>query len=219
MATTVGDVIQGARDQHSSFDERRHPDRLLLRQLSGYHRRLCAKAVHVSESILATALTIPLPLTSFVAGYTLPAHQYLHGGDVWWTNGIDKSPLTLVPWAARNDAGKFPSGWVHGGVLYLKGDASDWTPYASLHLTYTPVAPEFTVLTQTLLLGDTMGDACEAFLAQVMAVRGHADKDAPRLDVGFFVQAAAAAEEAFLTDLFLRRGNQDNRIRDVRSFA
>lgn len=219
MTITAGDILTGARDQHSSFDERRHPDRMLLRILSGYHRDLCIKAVHVNESILATALTIPLPLASFVAGYALPAHQYLHGGDAWWTNGTDRSPMTLVPWAARNDAGKFPSGWVHGGVLYLKGEASDWTAFASLHLSYTPIAGELTALTSVLLLPDTASAACEAALALAMANRGSPDPGTPKLNLDLFVGQAQAAEQTFLADVFLRRGNQDNRVREVRSFS
>jgi hypothetical protein len=219
MTTTAGDCIEGARDQHTSFDERRHPDRMLLRQLSGYHRRLCAKAVHVNESIMATALTIPLPLTSFAGGYTLPAYQYLHGGEMLGANGIAAASFTLVPWAARNDGGRMPAGYVHGGVLYLLGADTDWTSYANLRLTYTPMAPEFTALADVLLLPDTAADTCGAFLALTMANRGVVEKGAPKPDVDLFLRLYTGAEEDFLTDVFLQRGNQSNRIREVRSFS
>ena len=219
MATAVGDIIEDARDQHPGFDDHRHSDRILLRQLSAYHRTLCVKATNANESILASAAIIPLPLTSFVAGYTLPAHQYVHGADVFWANGVDRTPLSIVPWAARNDAGRFPGAYIHGGVLYLRGEESDWTQFASIHLSYTPAPADFTALTDVISLPDTARDPCTAALALFMAKRTPPDSTLPPISLDLFVRQAADAEDAFLADVFLRRGNQDNRIRDVRSFA
>jgi hypothetical protein len=220
MAVTAGDIIEGARDQHPSFDERRHPGRMLLRVLSGYHRDLCIKAVHQNEAILASSQTTLLPLAVFATGIALPAYQYLHGGTVVpVATGSDPAPLTIVPWANRFQAARFPAGYVLGATLFLLGAATDWTPYASIVLSYTPIAGELTASNSVLLLPDTAAATCEAALALVMANRGTADPGMPPINVGRFAQLADEAERTFLDDIFLRRGNQTNLVREVRNFA
>jgi hypothetical protein len=43
--------------------------------------------------------------------------------------------------------------------------------------------------------------------------------DLAPVDARGLAQRAMEAEQDFLSDVFLRRGNQENRIREVRSFA
>lgn len=220
MTVTAGDLIDAARDQHASFDYRRHPDPLLLRALSRYHRELCMKAVHAHETILAIVAPISLPLANFSAGITLPAYQYLHGGTVVPISGTDGSlPLTLVPWGNRFQDSRFPSAYVLKDVLYLRGVATDWGPYATINLFYTPIASELTALTDTLILPDTAIGACRDYLASFMANRGHADPSMPKLNAADFMARYLESEKLFLDDVFLQRGNEDNRIREVRSYT
>jgi hypothetical protein len=213
-------IITAARDQHESFDQRRHPDAIVLRELSMYHRALCAKMIHADEVVLAAPFPIALPLVDFNAGVALPAYHYLHGGTVVPSSDTDqKLPLTLVPWGNRFQDTRFPSAYILGNLMTLRGVASDWTMYASIILSLTPVAADLAKTTDALIVPDTAETTCEAAVAAFMALRGHRDKSLPAVDYRTFKEGLEQAERAFLDDIFLRRGNAENRVREVRSWA
>jgi hypothetical protein len=216
VPVTAGEVITAARDVHPAFDWRRNPDPVLLRFLNRYHRALCGKAVHRNESILAQEQVVPLPLAVFADGIALPAYQYLHGATlVLVMDPTDKRPLEIVPWAHRYDPGKFPAAWIHGDHLYLRGEATDWVAWGSIVLSYTPIAPDITAVTDTFLLPDTALACLVAATAAYLGTRGAADPGLPKIPLEALKIEAAQAEEDFLNDVFLRRGAQTIRTREV----
>lgn len=216
MPLTAGTVIETARDVHPAFEERRVPARALLRQLSAYHKELVGKVAHMDESAITATATFPFPSNTFPS-LALPAYDYLRGATLRsGTDHSDTRALVIIPWAARKDPGPFPSAWIDGANLVLQGRDLDWGAWDQLEVEYVPNAPDLTALSSTFLVPDTALGTLAAHLARFMARRGHMDPALPPIPLSLLEQQAHDAEEAFLRDIFLRRGAQTIVTREVR---
>ncbi len=139
MAFTVADVIEEARDQHPSFEPLRTPDQTCFRQLNRYIRQLYYRAIERDSSLYSTTEEITLPLADFDAGYALPAFVYYQGGTLILAGGIQRDEqFNIVPWANRFSPNVYNAGYILEGVLYLLGDAKDWSNVESINFNYAP---------------------------------------------------------------------------------
>ncbi len=216
MTLVVSDIINSARDEHPSFDERRHPDRVLVRMLSRYQRELVAKALHRNAAVLLQRTSVTLPLANFDAGITLPANKFVSGADaILATDTTVRTPIELLDWGRHSDPAPFPSGWIENGVLYLQGQARDWERYGSIVVFYIPEPAELTSPNSTFVLPDSAAPALVANTAAFMVRRGHNDPALPPVDAQFFYLRAAAIEESWLQEISRQRHLQILEVRDV----
>lgn len=195
------DLILAARDEHPSFEERRHPSQVLLRALSRKQRSLVSKMLVSNSGALVTNLDTVLPLADFDAGVTLPDYKGAPSLEIEDAAGCKRS-IDLVAWELRTSyrMGAF----IRNGVLYLTGVAEDWTGLSILRFLYTPEVMALTALTGangTLVLPNSAEPCLVAYLAYFMAKRSHNDKAVAQADRVEFKVLADEAEEDFLDEM------------------
>jgi len=201
MPFTVEETIEEARDQHPSFDPQRTPDRILFRQLNRYVRQLYYRAVERDSTLYSTVQNIPLPLADFDAGYTLPAFAYYQGGTVHTTGSWKRDePFNIVPWANRYAPNMHSAGYIVEGVLYLCGDAEDWTSAESIDFHYAPEPTLPTDITDDVPLPDGAKWACVSHLAWFMA-RRQGMYEGERIDTAEFAADWQSAQEEWLIEI------------------
>lgn len=201
MAFTVADTIEGAREQHPAFDERRTTDSTCLRQLNRYIRQLYYRAVERDSTLYSTTEAITLPLADFAAGYTLPAFRYYQGGTLTLTGSwAKKEPLAIVPWANRFAPNMHNAGYIVEGVLYLCGDAEDWTSVEQIDFQYTPEVLLPTDLGDNVPLPDGAQWACVGHLAWWMA-RRQGMYEGEKINTAEFAADWQSAEEEWLIEI------------------
>jgi len=172
MAFTAQQAMDGARDQHPSFDPRRTTDATLLRQLNRYVRQLYYRAVERNSTLFSTTLNIPLPLTDFDVGQALPDFVYYQGGTLHTTGNYARSePFNIVPWANRYMPNMHSAGFIVENTLYLCGDAADWTGAESIDFNYAPEPTLPAAAANDVPLPDGAEWACSCHLAWFMARR------------------------------------------------
>ncbi len=182
MAITAATVLQEARELHPAFAEKWTPDPLAWRFLGRYQRTLVSKIAVLHPDLLEETDTISLPLTPFASGHTLPdAHLYRRGIS-YFSSGL-KDVFHLIPWQNRPYNRLFPGGSILKGVLYLLGQATDWTAYASIDIKYVPIPALITAGTDTFVLPDYAHPTLVAATADYLAARVASVKDAPSVDV------------------------------------
>ena len=175
----VGNLITAARDSSSTFDTRRHPDRVVLRFLSRYQRDLVDRLLRLDPSQLVTTEDYSLPLAHFDAGIAIPAYHYPFGAEVLSSHpGAHPVRINLVNWA---DHTRYRHAvYLLSNVLFLCGKAADWDRFATLRWIYVPEVADLDTssadaMSQTL---DALPDSAEptlvAYLALKMAQRGGA---------------------------------------------
>lgn len=221
---TVNEVMIGARDAHLTFDEKRHPAKVLLRALSAYHRRLLAKVGFSSAPAVSISFDTALPLLDFDAGIPLPDYIIIDGART--TDGSTppiKGKCVILPWEKRDAASvPFPSIYVQGTTVndvrteraFLSGKVTDWVRYKVLTITYVP-APADLATGDTMQLPQTGYDAVTGFLVSLMAERGSGDKDFPGPDAGRAKANFKESESAFLDELAGRRRAVTSTITEV----
>lgn len=207
----VRDLIRSARDEHSTFDDRRHPDRLLVRRLSTYQRRLVSKIITLNPTILIQVLEQDFPLPDFAAGVTLPDHKYPAGVEAEMVpsesgggasgGGLrePKFQVELIPWQARFrwHLGAF----IRGNVLFLTGTERDWVGFIKLRFYYMPEVEELTGPSSVLVVPNAAEPCLVAYLASVMAQRGTTDKEMERPDPKWFRATWQEVENEFLDEM------------------
>lgn len=208
---TAEAVIQEARDQHPAFEKRSNPNGLLLRALSSYQRTVYGKVARINPALLATPVTVTLPLDDFDDGCVLPAFHYVMPGvEARLAANTDiVETVELVPLAMRTRTDsemQARSVYLRGSTLYLSGRASHWDTYSSLTLHAVLVPEELTALSDVLGLPDWGMDAYVAALASLMATRMGL-RDA-------VFAAASDMEQQFLDTVAQQRAAETSYTRD-----
>lgn len=155
------------------------------------------------------------PLVADVSvGVPLPSATVIHGGTVWYTSAdADPAPLRLVTPDRRFDA-VAPAAFVESETLFLCGVGAEWDGVASIELSYTPVAPALTALTDALLLPDAARPCAVAQSAAFMATRVAGMLDVT-IDPAAFTARGELAERQYLSSLSLSKRGATLRIREV----
>jgi len=205
MAVTAQEVITAARDLHMAFTEQRNPNRLLLRQLESFKRRLTHDVTNINSSVLAVVEVIDLATFDFAAGYAFPPHVYvLPDGEVEPANELDpgdRSKFWLIGQNVRQFSRPLRSGWFIQNQLYLNGSARDWVGMVNVHMHYVPIPTGPTALADTFdPFPDTVRDVLVAHVANVMAKRGHNDQSIPAINTQQFQGDFDSAEARFLAE-------------------
>ena len=166
MAVTVAQIIEGARDHHTSLDPFTHPDAVGVRFADRYHKRLVLRVVQINPDLLAQFDDVTLPLADFDTGQAADAHhQYLSGKAFYLNNSDLYDRLELLPWEARNRGVHFPAYSLVNGNIKLHRTANDWTMYGSLEIRFIPMTATLTGLTSAIVLPDTALDCMATGLA------------------------------------------------------
>ena len=191
----AADLIRAGRDQHPTFDDRRHPDPVLLRALSRYQRELLARIIALDPSEAVTHLDTALPLADFHAGIAVPVYKYPFGAEVTESGAEHSTPVDIVPW--RSQADHIFAVYLVNNVLYLCGEDYNWTGYSNLRFLYVPEPAALILAMTTVLtyLPNAAEPALVAFLAFQMAKRGGAGEGQAKPDVSLFAAEWRAAEE------------------------
>lgn len=207
MAIVAGNVIDAARDRHTAFDRKVHPNKMLLRHLSQYVKRLHGKIVAIDEDAVRVEIApVALPLADFAAGVVLPANvRYVAGASVTYPPPSTTAPvaLDLIQSDERN-ARNTPANaaWVVNGVLYLSGNANRWSAFNALAISVVFVPADLTDLTETLAVPDAAEEACTEALALFMARRESQESDGEaKIAIQPFAASASDAERSFLDDV------------------
>lgn len=144
-------------------------------------------------------------------GVPLPSAIAVLGGTVCFTDG-DRDELTLVTVGRRFDPPRMPAVYTQGQSLCFCGDAADWADVASIEVSYVPIAPALTALTDYLLLPDAARPALVAACASYMAMRVEGLDDVT-IDAVKHHTRAKGAEDDYLSTLALSRRGRRIRIR------
>jgi hypothetical protein len=214
----TGDLIESARDEHSSFDSRRHPNAILIRALSRYQRRLVPRIIRLNRSVLTTTLEQALPLANFDAGIALLDYKYPAAVEVETIpeqSGLAnrKFPVDLVSWQART---RYHLGaYIRNNVLYLTGSAPDWLGFTKVRFFYMPEVEKLTTAASVLVVPNAAEPCLVAFLASVMAQRGTTDEALEKPDAGWFRSAWREAEEEFLDEMGMHTQAQVSVVKEV----
>lgn len=209
-STTARAVITEARDHHPMFEPRRHPNATLLRLLSSYQREVTAKIARVNPALVATPLTVTLPLTDFDEGVTLPSYVYaLPGVEARYAQNTDQVEVielvNLTNRAQQNYGHNVV--YLRGNKLFLSGRADNWLQFGSLTVNLVLTPRELTGLDDVLRLPDWGSDAYVATLVQKMAIREGIN--------GPLLSAAATMEQEFLDSVAQQKAAQASYTRDV----
>src|SRR5688572_306630 len=104
MPMTALELVDTARDHHPAFDRRTVPDKVALRYLNGYQRRLAARIANVSEDALLIRETIVTGTVNaaIAAGTGVPlARDPMLIVDITTGRGYGKEPVSLVSYINR----------------------------------------------------------------------------------------------------------------------
>lgn len=223
MTVTARDLIDSARDFHSSFDPRAVPEKAALRQLSRLQRRLAEKLTAISEEVLAVTLNLPKTDVDAAAdlgivgpGVEIPEHLLILSVFTRRSDVAGDIPVDLVAYTNNQYEAlrRFPSAflirqklypvntWQAGGFA-MKGDSLNvthgWENLNGIDLLYVPIPPELTLPGSCLSLPDVVSDALVTALAHWMAQRNGVSIPSLR-------QEAEEAEGSVLASL----GSQDS---------
>ncbi len=217
MALLAGDVLNAARDRHSSFDRRRHPDGVLLRYLSAYVRLLHGKIAAIDPDALRVETEIALPLADHEAGILIPAGRYVAAVVARSsTNNTITQDIPVIPIDQRGDANSPQiAAWQSGDRLFLRSPSTAWGQAGTLGIATIPIPASLSALTSALAVPDTAELVATEATALLMARRGHNDPALPPIDTRLFVAALDEAETAFLADIANRVRPRSIRVRDV----
>ncbi len=205
---TAGEVINNARDHHTSFDTRKHPNATLLRLLSSYQRDITAKIAQVNGALCASDVLATLPLADFSAGVTLPSYVYVMPNVSLRTLGGTIEPIDLVNATFRSEfemESKFA--YLRGNKLFLGRIAENYTSYDQLQLQLVMTPPNLVALTDPLVLPDYGVDAYVGHLVMKMALRDGLE--------GSLLNQAGTLEIAFLNAVAQQKGAEASHTLDA----
>jgi hypothetical protein len=205
---TAGEVINNARDHHTSFDARKHPNATLLRLLSSYQRDITAKIVQVNGALCASDILVTLPLDDFSAGVTLPSFVYMMPNVTLRTLAGTIEPIDLVNATFRSEFEmdrKFA--YLRGNKLFLGRIEENYTSYNQLQLQLVLTPPNLVALTDPLVLPDYGVDAYVGHLVMKMALRDGLE--------GSLLNQAGTLETAFLNAVAQQKGAEASHTLDA----
>lgn len=225
MSVTIAQILNEARDAHPSLAAAVTPPPLAIRAVSRFVRDLYETIATKVPGFLIQSTTIAMPIPVFANGVNLTTQ--ISGG---WKDLLDLSfgandgsGLTYIKGRAlpyeQRDMSCGPAWTFAGNVIYFVGSESSYNQFSSALLTYTPMPPQFTALTDTIPapLPDDCLDCLAAMLAAFLAGRL---VDDPNFVVSAQTWAvlgtiAGTQRKAFLTRIFRLSQRQDYVIRDV----
>jgi hypothetical protein len=212
------DLITAARDAHPTFDDRRHPDPVLLRALSRYQRQLVPRVAQYDGALLTSVLEQTLPLPDFAAGIALPDYIYAAGLEAESPASdpalpLQRVALDLVAWQANTRY--YRAGYIRNNTLYLTGSPGDWTPFTKIRFIYVPEVDPLANPSAQLVLPNAAEPCLVAYLCAFMAQRGSQDKEQERPDAAFYRAAWREAEDEFFHMLARRRQALRAVVREV----
>ncbi len=212
----ASDLIRSARDEARDFDDRHHPDPVLVRHLSRYQRRLVSRVVQLNPAAMTTFQTTSLPLADFDAGVTVPDFKRPAQIELEASPGsgtrVPKYESNLVPWEERF---RFHlAAYVRGSTLYLTGQAQDWVGFNTLRFYYVAEVDVLTDGDSVLVLPNAAEPVLVAYLAYVMAKRGSGE-EAGRPDPKTFRADWRETEEEFLDEMARQSQSELGVIHDV----
>jgi hypothetical protein len=193
-------VVTAARDRSPAFGPGEHPEGVILRFLSDYHRDLLGKVAELNPSLVARSHEVELPLEPFEEGIEIPAYKDVRGATAY--RGASEIPVRRTEWENRHNARFVHAFYPHAGRLHLTGDADTWRRIDRVVFDYTPEPGELEGTDDELLLPDGAYLACVAAVAAFLGGR-----NVPPLDL---TPAATAAEDRFLAEA--RKGRRARRI-------
>ena len=226
MALTAAAVLNHARDLHPSLSTVNAPNVLGFRALSRIVSELYEEIAHRVPAFLGVQATVTLPLPVFTAGIDLVAlipggWKRLLDGFFTYTASSTNPPTTVrgnsIPYEQRDMNCPLPAYTLRSNVLYLLGQASDYTNFSTFVLTYTPASVDISALTDTIPLPD---DARAALVGMLAAFFLKRLIDDPRYTVtaataGLFTGDAGVERARFLRRIWRTTQNTDYVIRDA----
>ena len=197
----VGDILTASRDQSPTYDDRRHPDAVLLRALSRYQKELLGRIIRLDPSKAVEYFDQALPLTVFANGIAVPAYKYPLGAQVTYSGGTEVRHLELVSWP--DNLRHHHACYLLNGILFLCGEAEDWTEYSTLRWRYVaePAALAMSRATVLTLMPDSAEGTLVAYLALKMAQRGGAEEGEPKPDAASAAADWQVAEDRLFDEL------------------
>ncbi len=217
MAGTLvaGDLIKSARDEHPTFDDRRHPDPVLLRELSRYQRELLAKIVAMDPTLAVEYVDTPLPLAVFENGIAIPAYKYPFGAQVTHVRDGRTHPVEIVSWESNTLYRH--AVYLLNGILFLCGKAHDWEHFTNIRFLYVPEIAALAMQTTAVLtyLPNAAESTLVSYLAMKMAQRGGAADGEPKPDPGVFAAQWQLDEDRLFDELGRRTQAVSSVIRSV----
>ncbi len=214
----AGDLIDEARDEHPTFDDRRHPGKALRRRLNRYQRELIPEITTRNRSILTDVLEQSLPLADFAAGVVVPDYSYpavveIEGPPEAGELKNRTFDIDIVEWAARH--GYHMASYLRNNVLYLTGTARDWNGLTTLRFYYVPEVDDLTAPTSTLILPNSARSCLVANLAAFMASRGRTEDPKEQPDKAWFDGQWQRAEQRFFSTMAKNTQVTSSIIREV----
>lgn len=206
MTLVAGNVIDAARDAHTSFYAQKHPNKMALRFLSRFVKGLHGKVAAIDEDQLRVDITTPLPLADFNAGIALPANtRAVTGAVVSYPEPTTFAPVPLdIIQSDERNALNTPAGaaWQVNGRLYLAGTAARWSRFNQIAIALVLLPDTLATLQDVLALPDAAEAACVEAVALFFARRefNESDGDA-KLNLSTFVASADKAERDYLDDV------------------
>lgn len=176
----LADLLSEAREHDPTFTEERHPRKVLLAHLSSYVRELGGKMLtRYPNALDPVVATIPLPVTTFEAGFALPTvGDPPVAPDVYrirttWVLDREGSRIRcpIIGELSTGAIHEFPSLFHRGRTFFQTGTVRDWNGFLSIEITYTPIPAGIPVGATTLALpGDAM-NVLVTRLTAYMAIR------------------------------------------------
>lgn len=217
MTLVVGDLIKAARDAHPTFNDRRHPDAVLLRALSRYQRELLGRLIRLDQTQAVVQLDTDLPLPDFDKGIPVYAYKYPMGAAVFQPNSDKSHDVEIV---AFQDRHRYRGAvFLLDNILYLTGRSRDWEPFSLIRFYYVPEPDALPALMTTTLvyLPDSAENTLVTYLAMKMAQRGgHSATDGEQEpDAAGIAGEWKVAEERLLDESARKTQAVSSQVRDA----
>jgi hypothetical protein len=139
-------------------------------------------------------------------GIPLPNNERVLGGSCHFKSGTPLAPITaplaIRPYAQRHMWGPGYAAWLENNQLFLVGGMQDWADVISIDLRLVPIAPDFVLMTDALLVPDNGLGAMVAGAARFMASRCAGMPDViPSVDTATFADEFKEALGDFLESI------------------
>lgn len=199
-------VIDQARERHSAFDRKRHPDKGALRFLSLFVTTVVGKVMAIDPSALRLDYEVSLPLPDFDAGIALPTNTRLVDavvGNYPQTGGFHRPIDIDVIDVDQRFAGNHRRAvcWQVKDTLFLRPPAEVWTALASLTLGLVLHPSPLAELDDALALPDPAEPACVEAVAAFFAKREAQETADSPINVNGFTADADKALASYVSDV------------------
>ena len=200
MAITPEGVIREARDLSPSYEERAHPNGVMLRSLDSYEKEVSQRVAKIYPPLLAEIFVVDLPLASFADGIALELQRdpqppdpdapdpvqpiyVLPGMQLASSANETRQEAEIVNLTLRNRPADYCGrvGFLQRNRLYLSGSERSWTGISSIELNIVFDPPPVTSLTQPLQMPMWTHDLYVGHLVKLMSIR---EGDQVRMAIG-----------------------------------